>query len=95
MKLFRWDSEKSRKIKSERGLSFEDVIYYIEQGRIVDIIHHPNQTKYKGQKMFILNMDSYIYLVPFVESDSEIFLKTIIPSRKATKHYLKDILDES
>lgn len=94
MKLFRWDNEKSKQLKSERGLSFEDVIYYIEESKIIDIIHHPNHVKFKGQKMFILNIDNYIYLVPFVESDSEIFLKTIIPSRKATKHYLKDILDE-
>jgi uncharacterized DUF497 family protein len=95
MKLFRWDIEKSKRLKLERGISFEDIIYYIEESKILDIVHHPNQIKYKGQKMYILNIDDYIYMVPFVESDSEIFLKTIIPSRKATKHYLKDADNEN
>jgi hypothetical protein len=54
----------------------------------LDIVQHPNQEKYKGQKIFIINIDNYAYLVPFVESEQEIFLKTIIPSRKATKKYL-------
>jgi hypothetical protein len=55
----------------------------------VDIVEHPNQEKYKGQKIFIVNIDQYAYLVPFVESEQETFLKTIIPSRKATKKYLR------
>lgn len=82
-------------MKIERGLSFEDIVYYIEEGRILDIIQHPDQKKHGGQKMYILNIDGYVYIVPFVESDTEVFLKTIIPSRKATRKYLKDINNEN
>jgi len=61
----------------------------IEHGYLLDIIENPNQEKYKGQKMFIVDIDNYAYLVPFVETEKEVFLKTIIPSRKATKRYLR------
>jgi hypothetical protein len=60
-----------------------------EKQHVLDIVQHPNQDRYKGQKIFIINIDNYAYLVPFVESEQEIFLKTIIPSRKATKQYLR------
>ncbi|GAB4544588.1 MAG: hypothetical protein Kow0063_38330 [Anaerolineae bacterium] len=63
-------------------------MFEIEKKRILDIVEHPNQEKYKGQRIFIVNVNHYAYLVPFVESEKEIFLKTIIPSRKATKKYL-------
>jgi hypothetical protein len=76
-------------LKAERQVSFEDVVFYIEQGFLLDVLEHPNQEKYKGQKIFVVQMDDYVYLVPFVEDDREVFLKTIIPSRKATKKYLK------
>lgn len=66
------------------------MIVYINQGEILDIIEHPNQNKYPGQQIYVLNIDDYVYLVPYVENDEEIFLKTIIPSRKARKMYLKD-----
>ena len=72
----------------ERGISFEDVVYHILQGEILDDVEHPNREKYPDQRLFVLNIDQYIYLVPYVESKEEIFLKTIIPSRKATKIYL-------
>ena len=89
MKYFSWNNEKNRLLKSERNISFEDVVFYIERQRVLDIVQHPNQERYKGQKIFIINIDNYAYLVPFVESEREIFLKTIIPSRKATKQYLR------
>jgi uncharacterized DUF497 family protein len=89
MKYFNWNSEKNEKLKKERGISFDDVLYYIENDKVIDIIAHPNQEKYKSQKIFVLNIDDYIYLVPFVENEQEYFLKTIIPSRKDTKKYLK------
>ena len=73
----------------ERQISFEDVVFYIEQGFLLDILEHPNQEKYKGQKIFVVQIDDYVFLVPFIENDHEIFLKTVIPSRKATKKYLK------
>ncbi|MGZ9164258.1 MAG: toxin, partial [Anaerolineales bacterium] len=69
--------------------SFEDVVFYIELGFLLDVLEHPNQEKYKGQKIFVVQIDDYAYLVPFVEDDHDVFLKTIIPSRKATRKYLK------
>lgn len=89
MKYFSWSNEKNQLLKSERNISFEEVVFYIEKKHLLDIVQHPNQEKYKGQRIFIVNIDNYAYLVPFVESEREIFLKTIIPSRKATKKYLR------
>lgn len=77
-------------LKSERQVCFEDVVISIEMGFLLNVLEHPNQEKYKGQRVFIVQIDDYVYLVPFVENDSEVFLKTIIPSRKATKKYLRD-----
>jgi len=88
MKYFSWNNEKNQLLKTERNISFEEVVFQIEKKRILDIVEHPNQEKYKGQKIFIINIHNYVYLVPFMESEEEIFLKTIIPSRKATKKYL-------
>ncbi|MEB2334166.1 MAG: BrnT family toxin [Anaerolineaceae bacterium] len=89
MKYFSWDEEKNELLREERQVSFEDVVFHIEQGFLLDVLEHPNQEKYKGQQVFVVQMDEYAYLVPFIEDDREIFLKTIIPSRKATKKYLK------
>jgi hypothetical protein len=89
MKYFSWNEEKNELLKAERQISFEDVVFYIEQGFLLDILEHPNQKKYQGQMIFVVQIDDYAYLVPFVEDDHEVFLKTIIPSRKATRKYLK------
>jgi len=89
MKLFEWDNKKNVQLKEERRVSFEDIVFYIDRGDVLDIIPHPQQSKYPGQRMFIINVENYAYLVPFIESEDTIFLKTIIPSRKATKKYLK------
>ena len=89
MKHFSWSFEKNQQLKTERNVSFEEVVFYIERGLILDIVEHPNQEKYPGQRIFVLNINDYAYLVPFVESDEEVFLKTIIPSRKATRLYLR------
>ena len=89
MKYFSWDNEKNQLLKTERNVSFEEVVFHIEKQHVLDIVQHPNQDKYQGQKIFIVNIDNYAYLVPFVESEREIFLKTTIPSRKATKRYLR------
>ncbi|KAF0109050.1 MAG: hypothetical protein FD146_94 [Anaerolineaceae bacterium] len=89
MKTFSWNDEKNALLKAERLVSFEEIAFYIEMGCLLDVLEHPNQEKYKGQKIFVVQVDDYAYLVPFVETDSEVFLKTIIPSRKATKKYLK------
>ena len=89
MKYFSWNEEKNELLKEERQISFEDAVFYISQGFLLDVLEHPNQEKYQGQKIFVVEIDDYAYLVPFVEDEREIFLKTIIPSRKATKKYLK------
>lgn len=88
MKNINWDTEKSLKLKKLRGICFEDIIYYIEKGDILDDYQHPNQKRYSGQRVMVIGINSYAYLVPYVEDEDEIFLKTIIPSRKATEIYL-------
>ncbi len=88
MKDINWDTEKSLKLKKLRGICFEDIVYYIEKGDILDDYQHPNQKRYSGQRVMVIGINSYAYLVPYVEDEDEIFLKTIIPSRKATEIYL-------
>ena len=87
MKCYSWSPEKNDALKRERGVSFEDVVFHIEAGDEVDIFEHPNQDRYPGQKVSVVVIEGYAYLVPFVESEEGIFLKTIIPSRKATRQY--------
>ena len=88
MKSINWSADKNQQLIKERGVSFEDVVFYLSQGEVLDDLKHPNSDKYPDQRVFVLNIDGYIYLVPYVENRSEIFLKTIIPSRKATMQYL-------
>jgi uncharacterized DUF497 family protein len=90
MKKISWSSEKNEKLIAERGISFDDVVYHLEQGNVLDDIDHPNQEKYPNQSILILEINNYAYIVPYVENDTEVFLKTIIPSRKLTKQYLGD-----
>jgi uncharacterized DUF497 family protein len=90
MKQFNWNRDKNQQLQQQGGISFEDIIQSIQKGNLLDVIKHYNPDKYPNQKIFIVKLDNYAYLVPFVESDSEIFLKTIIPSRKMTKKYLGD-----
>ena len=87
MKTYAWNPEKNELLKQNRGISFEEIVLNIHLGNEMDIYDHPNQEHYPGQKISVVLVESYAYLVPFVESNEEIFLKTIIPSRKATKHY--------
>lgn len=95
MKRFSWDPEKNEILKEERDVSFEDIVFYIGQGHLLDIIENKNNEKYRGQRVFIIEIDDYAYLVPYVEDEEEIFLKTIIPSRKATKQYLRERHDNA
>lgn len=88
MKHYAWNPKKNEWLKHERGISFEDVVFHIEAGDEVDLFEHPNQETYPGQKISVVVIEGYAYLVPFVESENEIFLKTIIPSRKASKQYV-------
>lgn len=87
MKVFAWNADKNALLKAERGVSFEDVVFYLESGCVLDVIQHPNQKRYPGQMIYVVDMEDYVYLVPFIESEQEIFLKTIIPSRKANQRY--------
>ena len=89
MKIFNWNPEKNHQLIAERGRSFEEAIFHIENGGLVDDICHPNASDYPHQKIFIVATDQYAYLVPYVENEDEIFLKTVIPSRKFTKLYLR------
>lgn len=94
MKYFAWNNEKNQRLKVERGISFEEIAFHIEKGDLLEIVEHPNPEKYQGQRVFVVNVEGYAYLVPFVETEYEVFLKTIIPSRKATKKYLRGAKDE-
>jgi len=88
MKTYTWNSEKNEFLKQDRDISFEDIVLNIQLGNELDIYDHPNQERYPKQKISVIAIEGYAYLVPFVESNDEIFLKTIIPSRKATKQYI-------
>ena len=88
-KIVRYSLEKNEILKSSRDISFEDVILALENGYLLDDIEHPNKEKYPNQNIFIIliQIKDYVYLVPYVEDDKSIFLKTIIPSRKMNKKY--------
>jgi len=88
MKTINWNKEKSQALKKSRKIGFEDVVFYIERGEILDDYAHPNQRGYPGQRIMVIVIDNYAYLVPYVENEEELFLKTIIPSRKTTQKYL-------
>jgi uncharacterized DUF497 family protein len=88
MKPFRWSLEKNEALRSERGISFESIVVAIESGGLLDILAHPNPAKYPNQRVLVVACDNYAYLVPFVEEADYFFLKTVIPSRKATRDYL-------
>lgn len=88
MKIFNWNSSKNQELIRERGKSFEEVIFHIQNGDLLDDIAHPNTQEYSHQRIFVVEINEYVYLIPYVENDEEIFLKTVIPSRKFTKLYL-------
>ncbi len=88
MKSINWNTEKSLALKESRSICFEDVVFYIERGDILDDYLHPNQQAYPGQRIMVIGIANYAYLVPYIENEEELFLKTIIPSRKATQRYL-------
>ena len=85
---FDWSEEKNQQLIDQRGLSFEAIISAIEQGSLVDVLNHPNQERYPGQLIYVVEYNDYLHLVPFtVQADGSRFLRTIIPSRKATRDY--------
>ena len=88
MKVFRWNAEKNEILARERGITFEEVVERIENGATVIETAHPNRKRYPNQRIMIVDVDGYAYLVPYVQDGEECFLKTIIPSRKATRDHL-------
>ena len=90
MPLYSWNADKNRLLQEQRGVGFEEVVLRLETEGFLDVLEHPNQQRYPGQRMFVVSIRDYAYLVPFVESESEVFLKTVIPSRKATRAYLAE-----
>ena len=88
MKCYDWNREKNEVLKKTRGVSFEEIVFHIENGDELDVYPHPNPERYQNQLISVVVVNDYAYLVPYVESEDGIFLKTIIPSRKATKRYI-------
>lgn len=87
---YEFSAEKNQRLINERGISFEEVIAAIEEGAMLAVVPHPNSAKYPHQEIYVVNINNYICLVPFVRKDKNtIFLKTIFPHRKSTKQYLK------
>ncbi len=84
MKFINWDPKKNELLKKERGISFEEISYYIESGQLLGIEENPNRT---NQKIYIVEVEDYVVIVPYVETENEIFLKTAFPSRKYRKKY--------
>ena len=89
MSDFDWSSEKSESLGRVRGMFFEDIVICIQNGHVLDVIRHPDRDRYPGQNIIVLNVDGYVWLVPYVKQKGVRFLKTIMPSRKATREYLK------
>ena len=87
MKTYRWSEKKNERLKQSRGISFEDVVLALESGGLLDVLAHPNSRRYPNQKVLVVAVMEYVYLVPHVEESEHLSLKTIIPSRKATRDY--------
>ena len=87
VKYFNWNNEKNIILKKSRGIGFEDILFYIEKGFILDDYTHPNKKQYPNQRIMVIGIENYAYLIPYIETKNELFLKTIIPSRKATEIY--------
>jgi hypothetical protein len=87
--IFNWDNKKNLQLKRERKVSFEQVVFLIENDCVLDILEHPNKKMYGNQKVYIINIDEYAYAVPFEDMGTERVLKTIFPSRKYTQKYLR------
>jgi uncharacterized DUF497 family protein len=89
VKTFRWNAAKNQRLQRERGVSFEEIVIAIGEGRLLDVLEHRNPGRYPRQKVLVVALREYAYLVPYLEEGDGYFLKTIIPSRKATRDYLR------
>ena len=94
MLYYRWDPKKNEQLKAERGVTFEQVVLHIDRGDLPGVYQHPNPDRYPSQQVLVVRLGEYAYLVPFVESEEGRFLKTIIPSRKATRDFLGERYEE-
>ena len=94
MKPFRWSPEKNELLKTERGISFEEITVAVEAGALLEVVPHPNAAKHPRQMVMVVGVAGYAYLVPYVEEDDHFFLKTIIPSRKATRDFISKESDD-
>jgi len=83
-----WSDEKNEMLERTRQVCFEDAVVCIQNGGVLDVIRHPSRKRYPNQSMIVLNVGGYVWLVPYVKAKGVRFLKTIIPSRKATREYL-------
>ena len=88
MKYFAWDEDKNNRLKETRNISFEEIVLSLSNNKLLEVVEHPNKQKYPGQRIFIVEVRDYAYVVPFVEDEEKYFLKTIYPSREATNKYL-------
>ena len=88
MKHFEWNPEKNDWLRAIRGVTFEEIVFHVHNGDLLDVLEHPNKSRYPDQRIFVVDVEGYAYLVPFVETEESVFLKTIIPSRKMTRRYL-------
>lgn len=89
VKVYRWNEQKNGELKQSRGVCFEDVVLALEAGGLLEVVNHPSPRRYPDQRVFVIALAGYVYLVPHVEEADYVFLKTIIPSRKATRDYGK------
>jgi len=89
MPYFDWSTDKNERLKEQRDITFEEIVFHILHDGLLDVLEHPNKEQYPGQMIFVVDVEGYVYLVPYVETEESVFLKTIIPSRKMTKKYLK------
>ena len=94
MKPLRWAPDKNDLLKSERGISFEEITVAVEAGALLEIVSYPNPAKYPRQKIMVVEVAGYAYLVPFVEQEDHFFLKTVIPSRKVTRSFISKESDD-
>lgn len=88
VKYIDWDEARNMRLKVERGISFEDIQAAMEEGKMLADVDHPLKTRYPNQKVLIIDFNNFVYVVPYVEDEEKIFLRTIFPSRKLTKKYL-------
>jgi len=90
VRTFAWNAAKDAKLRAERGVGFAEIAFEIADGNLLGVFDHPNQARYPGQRVFVVRHADYAYLVPYVEDEQWTFLKTIVPSRKATRRYLEE-----